>query len=69
MSTSKKVISYKNLPARFPVLLSLVAWLMLDRLDPAGWVQGVVWTVIGILWIASFIGAYTQDLVDVFNGK
>lgn len=65
--TDKKVISVKNLPARFPVLLTAVAYLYLDKYNAPGWVWGVSGTVLAILWVITIIvKAYEQD-TDIFD--
>lgn len=48
-----KVVSGSNLPARFPITLTIAAWLLMDRLHSPGWVYGVVWTILAVLWIAA----------------
>jgi hypothetical protein len=54
-----KHIKPSNLPPRVPILSTLVLWLLLDRLHPAGWVLGLVWgfwflwcllSVIAVAW-------------------
>jgi hypothetical protein len=62
-----KVIHPKNLPSKLPLLLTAVAWLMLDRLQPAGWVHGVVYTIIAILWIISIVGMVREQQLDIFT--
>lgn len=55
-----KVISAKYLPARPPLLMSFVWWLMLDRLKASDWVWGVVGTLGAIVWIVGIYGMCTQ---------
>jgi hypothetical protein len=44
------VIPHSALPTRPPVLFTVMVWLLIDRLDPAGWVIGMVWTLVVLLW-------------------
>lgn len=55
------VIDLKYLPTRWPLYQSLFAWLLLDRFHAAGWVKGVVWTLLGILWGASIYGHVIEE--------
>jgi hypothetical protein len=61
----KRVISYKNLPSRIPVYQAMVAYLMMDKFNAAGWVWGVVGTIFTIVIISSIIGLFNQIEVDV----
>lgn len=58
MSTPKQthVISPKYLPPRLPWAMGIVLWLLLDRLQPPGYVWGIAWTVYGV-WCALAIFA------------
>lgn len=64
---NKKVISWDNLPVRYPVLPTVVVWLLMDRFHASGWIQGVVWTLVGIIWLVVIISAWTSDSVDILN--
>lgn len=66
---NRKVISFKNLPSRFPVLSTIVFYLLLDKLNSPGWLWGVVGTVMGLVWIGAIIAIWTQKQVDIFEGK
>lgn len=46
----RKVFSSLNLPARMPLGASLIMWLLLDRLQPPGWVWGAVTVLLLFLW-------------------
>jgi len=64
---SVKVISYKQLPAKIPTVPTAVAWLLLDRLQAAGWVWGVVGTMFALIWIGSVTAFFMQETVDVIK--
>lgn len=58
----RDVIDNKYLPARLPFTWTGVVWLMLDRYPPPGWVQGVVWTIVVIVWFACLYHAFAQRM-------
>lgn len=60
-------IAYKNLPARPPVLLTAVTWLLLDRLDASGLWWGVAITLLALIWINQIVGMVREDHVDVID--
>lgn len=61
-----KTIAYKNLPARPPLLLTAVTWLLLDRLDAPGWAWGIAITLLVLVWVAQIAGMIREDNVDLF---
>jgi len=63
----KKVIAYKNLPGKFPGLLTAVAFLYLDQYNAPGWVWGVSWTILGIFWILSIVVKAFEQETDIFD--
>lgn len=67
--TRKKVIAFKNMPSRIPFWCLFIVWLMLDRLKPAGWIVGAVWTIVVVMAIADVISFFTQIEVDVLEEK
>lgn len=62
---SYKVISFRCLPVRAPTMFSAVVWLLLDRLDPAGWVHGMTWTFVLFLWFTFVIQLFRERREDV----
>ncbi len=64
MTAKKKVIAYKYLPTRFPISITLLTWLVLDRLHAPGIAQGVAWTLIGLFWIAAIVGVIQEDTAE-----
>lgn len=61
MKTKRKVVSYKHLPAKFPVTTSVVTWLLLDRIHASGVLWGVGGTIIAIAWVASILEVLSTD--------
>ncbi len=62
-----KVIHYSNLPARLPTVSTIVVWLLLREIDASGIVQGVVWTIVAILWALAIAVLCMQTLVRVLE--
>jgi hypothetical protein len=56
-----KVIAYAHLPARLPIGLSLLCWLMIDRLHPPDVWKHIVYTLLGIMWACAVINMFSQD--------
>lgn len=63
----QKVISRRNLPIRMPLVKTVVAYLLLDRLNAAGWVWGIVITLFSIYWLIFIIAIVTEQGVDMFS--
>ena len=57
----KKVVRIKDLPTRTPTLLAAVVWLYMDRFNAPGWLHGIVWTLLGVWWIAAVITVFWVD--------
>lgn len=62
-----KVISYKNLPTRWPVVATIAWWLLLDRLDAPGWLWGTLGTLLVIAWVACIYNICVQEQVNVVD--
>lgn len=60
-----KVISRKQLPCPMPVLFTAVSWLLMDRFQAGGVVQGVVWTLLAVLWLGWATRFFKEDWVEV----
>lgn len=65
--SSKKVISYKNLPAKLPFFQTAVCWLALDYYQAPGWLWGVMATLFSILWIVGIYTVGTQEEVNILK--
>ena len=55
-----KVLPYESLPAKLPVTNTILLYLLLEHLNSPGWVCGVSWTLIVIVWICQLLKLYTQ---------
>lgn len=65
----RRVISIKNLQMRMPLWPSLVAWLVLDRLNAPGWVDGVVGCFFAFAWGVWISDVLSCQSVDVLNNR
>jgi hypothetical protein len=65
--SSKKVISYKNLPAKIPLTQSAVCLLALDYYNASEWVWGAAATFFSIIWIVRIVRVCTQVEADVLK--
>lgn len=66
-----KVVHHKNLPTKLPINITLIAWLMLDRLDAPQLAWGIVGTVLAFIWIVLVIAMFVEEKVNLFpaDGK
>ena len=65
--SKSKWIHPSNIPLKLPLTPSIVLWLLLDRLQAAGWVQGVAYTILGILWIGAIIAIFNSERLEEFK--
>ncbi len=63
----RKVISSKNIPVSYPFRTTVIAWLVLDRLQPADWIWTTVFTLIGLLWIFCYLIKQNQRAIELFT--
>ena len=63
----RKVVHAKNLAMRPPLIATLVLWLVLDKLDAAGWVWGAVGVVVVVLWLAWIVDVLNIEQVEVIK--
>lgn len=61
----KKVIDRNELPARYPVVTTIVAFLALDYWKAPQWVWGAVGVLFLIIWIACIIAIYNQEEIEI----
>lgn len=66
MEKENRVIDFKYLPshpARM-VWLSAIIYLYMDRYNAPGWVHGIVWTVVSILFIGLAAKFFSEDRIE-----
>jgi hypothetical protein len=64
-----KVISYKNLPSRFPLIATVSFILACDYYNAAEWVWTIVIILLSLGWINSIYRVATQKTVDIFKSE
>lgn len=69
MTVKKYVINRNRQATGFPTLLTAVCWLLLDRFHPPGWVVGVVWTFVALLWIGCIASVIREEQFDPFPNR
>ncbi len=62
-----KWIHPSNMPLRLPVTSSVVLYLLLDKLQAAGWVQGVAYTIMGLIWIVAVVAIFNSERLEEFE--
>lgn len=60
----KKVIDYKYLPTQFPVSLTLLVPLVLDRMHAPGWLWGAAGFGLVAAWVGSVVNVLREDLQE-----
>lgn len=67
MPTKKKskFIKANNLPPQLGILRPIVWWLVLERFNAPGWLYGVLFTFIGIVYFAEVWRLFAADAVDL----
>lgn len=68
-SDSRRVIAPRNLPSRAPLVLTLIAWLFLDRFRAPGWVWGATGAFLLLLWIVWCYDVATALRIDVLSNR
>lgn len=65
MYEPRKALATKNAPRRLSLSFYAVVWLMMDRLQPDGWVWGVVGVLCAILFLVSLIDFITAKEIEL----
>lgn len=65
----KKVIKLSNLPSRLSLLSYATIFLLLDRFHPSLVWYGVAYTVMSLSLLSTIYGFFTEETVDIFDGK
>ena len=60
-----KRISYKNLPATWPITPTITFWLLLDRLGVGDVTWGVFYTLAAIIWVIIAVVVFNTEQVHV----
>lgn len=68
MTTKKprrKALANKNTPRRLQLPFFAIVWLLMDRLQPPGWVWGAVGLLCALLFIAWVWDFFTAEDVEI----
>jgi hypothetical protein len=65
--TTRNVISRKNLPAKSPILLFAVTYLVLDKWHASPLVYGIIGTLYAIILIAWIIDLFNTKDFEIFE--
>jgi len=65
MYKTRKALSGKNAPRSIRLSFYAVVWLLMDRLQPAGWVWGAVGLTCAILFVVSVIDFFAAEEVEL----
>lgn len=57
---TRTVLPWGIMPAQLPLQTTALAYLLLDRWQAAGWVWGVVGTMLALIWVWALIRMYTD---------
>ena len=58
---NKNVVSPRHLPARWPIMTTVVIGLLLDRCDAPGWVWGVCGAFVFLWFVLVFIVTFWAE--------
>lgn len=60
-----KVISYKSLPAKSPIQVTAVIWLVLDRMRAQQWAWGAMGVLVILIWVSYIYGRITEEEIEI----
>ena len=67
--SGRKVIDLNNLPTKFPATTTLACLLAIDVWGIPSWGEGVIWTLLALIWLGAAINFYREKRIDIFEGK
>lgn len=65
----RKVIPRKNIPVHWPISMTAIAYLLLDKFKAPEWVWGIGGTLAVITWILAGISIFTAEETEIFEEK
>lgn len=65
----KKVFKMKNMPSRPPVFSSVLCYLSLEYWKAPEYLYGVFGVLFALIWITYIVAFFTEEEVDLFEGK
>ena len=64
MKKKKRVVAPSSLPTRISLWPTIVIYLLLEKLQATGVVQGIVYTLLALWWIGAFASMYHEERRD-----
>ena len=61
----RKALASKNGHRRIPLVTLAVIWLLMDRFNPVGWVVGVVWTLVALVYLLAIFDFFTAEDIEL----
>lgn len=65
MKKKKRVVALSSLPTRIPLWPTIVIYLLLEKLQATGLVQGIVYTLLVIWWVVAIYNLNREESRDV----
>ena len=65
MKKKKRVVAPSSLPTRIPLWPTIVIYLLLEKLQATGLVQGIVYTLLALWWIYAIVSLNEEERRDV----
>jgi hypothetical protein len=62
---SNPVISQLNLPTPLPISFTIAVALLLDRAHAPGWLWGMFFTIMAIVWIIAILASWSERYVKI----
>jgi hypothetical protein len=69
MTNFRRTISPANLPMRPPLWITVMLWLLLDRVHASAFVWGVVGVLVLLAWIVWIYDMSTREDVDLLTNR
>lgn len=67
MSGDYRVLAKRRIPAKYPIIESVIVFMLIDTYDLSGWSFGLLVAYISILWLIRLSLKVNQKHIDPFN--
>ena len=61
----RRALATKNLPRSINLAWYATVWLLMDRINPAAWIWGVVGTLVAIVAIVNLVDVFSAEDVEI----
>lgn len=62
-----KVLHPSQIPTRLPFISTWLAYMTMDLYDAPGWMWGMGWTLITLIWIIAVVAIWKQDHTKILE--